>query len=133
MYPVPAAAVIPVGLRCASVWPLLYGYVHPSKNYIPNGEIVLHYAGGRDVVEALIPPFNLCAAYQHYSLKGLPVPLGRIRPEGFGFVLGKTGSHADALEIACDPAQTLESIEFRAVCSEGVLGIAGLTAVTAPE
>jgi hypothetical protein len=128
-YPVPGSALVPVGLRCRNVWPLLYSYVHPSKNYLPNGEIVLHYAGGKTVVESLIPPFNLCAAYQHANLKGIPVPLGRINPEGFGFVYGgpMTYSHADALQVACDPALTLESIEFRAVCSEGILGVAGLT------
>ena len=38
--------------------------------------------------------------------------------------------HADVLEIACDPAVPLESIEVRATCSEGVLGLVGLTALT---
>jgi len=37
--------------------------------------------------------------------------------------------HADALEIPCDPSTPLESIEMRATCSEGVLGLVGLTAL----
>jgi len=38
--------------------------------------------------------------------------------------------HADALEIGCDGTVALESIEVRATCSEGVLGLVGLTALT---
>ncbi len=128
-YPVPGGAVIPVGMRCKSIWPLLYAYVHPMGNYIPNGEIVLHYAGGRKAVTSLIPPFNLDAMYQVFSLEGISVPFGSIRPNTLGFANpALCVSHATALEVSCDPTQILESIEFRAVCSEGVLGIAGLTA-----
>jgi hypothetical protein len=37
------------------------------------------------------------------------------------------------LEIACDSTRELESVEIRATCSEGVIGVAGLTAVTAEK
>jgi hypothetical protein len=36
------------------------------------------------------------------------------------------------LEIACDAGKTLESVEIRATCSEGVIGVAGFT-VIAPQ
>jgi len=35
------------------------------------------------------------------------------------------------LDIRCDPSRVLESVEFRATCSEGILGVAGMTAITA--
>ncbi len=79
-YPLPGGAVIPVGFRCRRVWLLLQSYVHPMKNYIPNGEVVLHYAGGRQTVESLVPPYNLDCYFQHFSQKGLPVALGRFGP-----------------------------------------------------
>jgi hypothetical protein len=39
--------------------------------------------------------------------------------------------HADSLQITCDPRHELRSIELRATCSEGVLGLAGLTVLRA--
>jgi hypothetical protein len=98
------------------------------KNYIPNGEVVLHYAGGRRVIESLVPPFNLDCYFQHFSRKGTPVPLGTLGAGGF-IHTGMSLPHADALEIGCDPSAVLESIELRATCSEGVLGLVGLTAL----
>ena len=40
-YPVPAGVVIPVGVKCERLWLLLQSYVHPMKNYLPNGEVIL--------------------------------------------------------------------------------------------
>ena len=113
-------------MRCQRVWLLLQNYVHPMKNYIPNGEVVLHYAGGRQTVESLVPPFNLDCYFQHFSRKGVPVPLGVLGPSGFVHA-GMLSPHADVLEIPCDASAPLESIELRATCSEGVLGLVGLT------
>ena len=45
-YPLPGGAVIPVGMRCERLWLLLQSCVHPMKNYLPNGEVVLSYASG---------------------------------------------------------------------------------------
>jgi hypothetical protein len=104
------------------------------KNYIPNGEVVLHYAGGREKVESLVPPYNLDCYFQHFSQRGLPVALGRLGPQPGGWtpIYGSLSfAHADALEIPCDAASELESVELRATCSEGMLGLAGMTAVTA--
>lgn len=128
-YPFPGGATIPVGLRCDRVWLLLQAYVHPMKNYIPNGEVVLHYAGGRDEIISLIPPHNLDCYFQHFSLEGTPVPLGRLSwASGWSFVhQGLSEAHADSLNIACDPNSTLNAIELRATCSEGVLGVLGMT------
>jgi hypothetical protein len=133
-YPLPGGAVVPVGFRCRQVWLLLQSYVHPMKNYIPNGEVVLHYAGGREKVESLVPPYNLDCYFQHFSQRGLPVALGRLGPQPGGWtpIYGSLSfAHADALEIPCDAASELESVELRATCSEGMLGLAGMTAVTA--
>ena len=41
-------------------------------------------------------------------------------------------ARTDALEIHCDPSSVLEAVELRATCSEGVLGLAGMTAVSTP-
>jgi hypothetical protein len=128
-YPLPGGASITVGMRCERVWLLLQSYVHPMKNYIPNGEVVFHYADGRQTIESLVPPFNLDCYFQHFSRKGTPVPLGVLGPAGFVHA-GMMLPHADVLEIACDPSAALESIELRATCSEGVLGLVGLTALT---
>jgi hypothetical protein len=134
-YPLPGGAVIPVGFRCGQVWLLLQSYVHPMKNYLPNGEVVLHYAGGRQTVESLVPPYNLDCYFQHFSQKGLPVAFARLGPWPAGWTPihpGLATAHADALEIHCDPSSVLESVELRATCSEGALGLAGMTAVSTP-
>ncbi|MDH7569573.1 MAG: hypothetical protein QHJ73_08315, partial [Armatimonadota bacterium] len=134
-YPLPGGAVIPVGLRCQRLWVLLQSYVHPMKNYIPNGEIVLRYADGTEQVEALIPPFNLDGYFQHFSLRGEAVPMGSLDLLVTGWTpihRGMARPHADALSIDCNPAGVLREIEVRATCSEGVLGLAGLTLLAAP-
>ncbi|MCX7048569.1 MAG: hypothetical protein NTX50_24170, partial [Candidatus Sumerlaeota bacterium] len=133
-YPLPGGASIPVGMRCQRLFLLLQCYVHPMKNYLPNGEVVLVYAGGERVVESLIPPFNLDCYFQHFSRQGAEIPFGRLGafPGGWTPIhRGMATAHADALEIACDPARVLESVELRATCSEGVLGLAGMTAIEA--
>jgi hypothetical protein len=135
-YPLPGGAVVPVGARCERLWLLLQSYVHPMKNYLPNGEVVLRYADGRRAVTPLIPPFNLDCYFQHFSRAGVPAPFGRLGafPAGWTPIhRGMAGAHADALEIACDPRCVLESVELRATCSEAVIGLAGLTALAAPD
>jgi hypothetical protein len=129
-YPFPGGAVIPVGLRCERLWLLLQSYVHPMKNYVVNGEIVLRYEGGRREVVSIIPPFNLDCYFQHFSRQGVPVPYGRLGTAGF-IHPGMLSPHADSLQITCDPHHELRSVELRATCSEGVLGLAGLTVLRA--
>lgn len=124
----PGGVSIPVGMECKRLWLLMQNYVHPMKNYIPNGEIVLKYADGTEVIESLVPPFNLDCYFQHFSRKGTPVPMGRLGPAGF-IHSGMLFAHADALEIACEPGKVLQTLELRATCSEGVLGLVGMTAV----
>jgi hypothetical protein len=133
-YPLPGGAVIPLELRCRRLWLLLECYVHPMKNYLPNGEVVLSYADGSQSIQQLIPPLNLDCYFQHFSLAGIPFPLGRLGPWPSGWTpihQGLAACHADALAIDCDPARVLKSVTLRATCSEGVLGLAGLTAETA--
>jgi hypothetical protein len=133
-YPLPGGATIAIGRKCERLWLLLQSYVHPMKNYLVNGEVVLRYADGKRAVTSLIPPFNLDCYFQHFSREGVPVPMGQVGPFStpFSFVPAKLAfAHADALEIACDASRVLESVELRAVCSEAVVGLAGLTALTA--
>ncbi len=133
-YPLPAGAVVPAGFACERIWLLLQNYVHPMKNYIPNGEVVLRYAAGEPEVVSLIPPFNLDCYFQHFALQGVAVPMGRLGPWAAGWtpIHKETATaHADALEIPCDPSRVLQSVEVRATCSEGVIGLAGMTAVAA--
>jgi len=59
--PLPGGAIIPVGMKCEGLWLLLQSYVHPMKNYIPNGEVVLHYADGSTDLVSLIPRSTLTA------------------------------------------------------------------------
>jgi hypothetical protein len=134
-YPFPAGAVIPVAMRCEKLCLLLQNYVHPLKNYISNGEVVVNYAEGPPAIESLIPPYNLDCYYQAFSRAGVCVPFGRIGriPHAWAFPPGMVQANANALEIACDPARKLESIEIRATCSEGIIGVAGLTAIAAKD
>jgi len=128
--PFPGGATVPVDASAEAVWLLLLSYVHPMRNYVPNGEIVLHYAEGEPEVTSLVPPFNVDAYFQHFSLEGIPVPLGRL--EGGGFVHpGLSVPHGDALRVPCDPARRLARVELRATCSEAVLGLMGMTLVRA--
>jgi hypothetical protein len=124
-YPWPAGVTIPIGRRCRRLWLLSQNYVHPSKCYVPNGEVVLHYAEGKPATTLLIPPYNLDCFYQHFSRQGVAVPLGKFDMEKVPNTA--TLCHADALEIAADPVRMLKAIELRATCSEGILGLAGLT------
>ena len=116
-----------MGLKCERLWLLLQAYVHPMRNYVPNGEVVLHYADGTTSVTQLIPPFNLDAYFQHFSRQGVAMPLGSARSSGFVDIVG---AHADALQIVCDPGRVLERMELRATCSEGAIGLAGMTVLT---
>jgi hypothetical protein len=125
-YPFAAGAAVPVGLKCERLWLLLQAYVHPMKNYVPNGEVILHYADGTVMVTQLIPPFNLDAFFQHFSRQGVPVLLGAARSSGFVDIVS---AHADALQVLCDPGKVLEKVELRATCSEGAIGLAGMTVV----
>ncbi len=128
-YPVPAGIQIPVGIRCSQLWLLLQNYVHVLKNYVVNGEVLLHYADGSQLVEPLVPPYNLDCYFQHFSRKGFVVPFGGVSlGGGWSFIYtGNLLAHADALPIVCDPGKVLESVEIRATCSEGVIGLAGMT------
>jgi len=127
-YPWPAAATIPIGLRCERLWLLLQSYVHPMKNYVVNGEVILRYAGGRHQVVQLIPPYNLDCYFQHFSRQGVPLVMGKLGPSSF-VDAARSFPHADSLQIACDPSRVLESVELRATCTEGVIGLAGMTAL----
>ncbi len=129
-YARPGGAVIRVGRRCDRLWLLLCSYVHPMKNYVPNGEVVLRYDSGAETVVSLVPPFNLDCYFQHFSREGLAVPFGRLPapPGGFSFVPPELSqAHADALPVTVDFHRALREVELRATCSEGVLGLAGLT------
>jgi hypothetical protein len=128
--PLPAAATVPVGRRLDRLWLLLQSYVHPMKNYVVNGEVVLHYADGTSAVTALVPPYSLDIYFQHFAREGTPVSFGRLGSQG-GFwtplPTGPAGTHADALEVLVEPSRELVSIELRATCSEGVIGLAAMT------
>jgi hypothetical protein len=129
-YPLPAGVRIPIGIPCRRLWLLLAAYVHPMKNYLTNGEIVLVYADGSREVTPLVPPHNLDAYFQHFSRQGVAVPYGELAPLGGGwsFVPGQIAqAHADAIELPCRPEAAIEAIEVRATCSEGILAVAGLT------
>jgi len=134
-YPLPCAATIEIGMKCDAVWPLLQCYAHAMKNYIPNGEIWLHYETGDPTIEQLIPPYNMDTYFQHYSLKGVPVMLGHQRdadPWGYGFDNRDLFfMHADAIKIDADPQRALKSVEIKAVCTESIIAIAGLTVIEA--
>jgi len=136
-FPFPCSVTIPIGIKCEQVWPLLQCYSHAMKNYIPNGEIILRYEDGHEELEQLIPPYNMDTYFQHYSLKGVPILMGHLvfdDPWGGGFdnrdVLV---AHGDALLIDADPERVLYEIEVRAVCTESVIALAGLTVVEAGE
>jgi hypothetical protein len=131
-YPLPGGATIAVGQKCERLWLLLQNYVHPMRNYLPNGEVVLRYADGGHAVTSLIPPFNLDCYFQHFSLEGVPVPFGQLGPWPPNWTAihrGMASPNANALAIDCDPSRVLESVELRATCSEAVIGLAGMTAL----
>lgn len=133
-YPLPAGITIPVGRHVEKFCFLLQCYVRSTKNYITNGEIVVHYAGGERFVESLVPPYNLDCYYQHFSLRGRPVLFGTLsRQPKLGGPEGTEMGHADVLEVVCDPMRVVESIEIRATCSEGIIGLLGMTAITTPR
>jgi hypothetical protein len=129
--PWPSAATVPVGFPCRRVWVFWQNYVHPIKNYISNGELVLRYADGTQSVVSLVPPYNLDCYFQHFARQGEAVPFGQVSGGPF-YYNEKTFAHADVLEVPCQPARSLASLEIRATCSEGALGVLGLTAEAAP-
>ena len=72
---------------------LRIGFVDPSLPGAParQNAAALSFAGTRGHVVrlrpssegALVPPFNLDCYFQHFSRKGVPVPLGVLGPAGF--------------------------------------------------
>ena len=134
-YPLPAAASISVGIRSERAWLLMQNYIHPMRSYVPNGEIILNYADDTRSIVSLVPPYNLDCYFQQFALDGMDVPLGSVvEPMVFWMAAADrpTRARAQLLQIACDPAKILKSIEVRATCSEGVLGLTGLTLLRAP-
>jgi hypothetical protein len=131
--PLPAVAHIPINKKIKSVRLLMQNYVSPIKNYIPNGEVVLHYADGTSEITQLIPPYNLDCYFQAFSREGESIPLGGLEePEGWSPCYKDMDSaQAQMLPIACDPSRTLKEIEIRATVSEGVLGITAITLIPA--
>jgi hypothetical protein len=129
-YPLPGSTEIQLNLKCDRLWFLLQNYVHPTKNYIPNGEIILRYSDGKQDTVSLIPPFNLDCYYQHFSREGFIVPLGTLAEPDWPLCDKKMLiAHGDALSVAVDSSRVLKSVELRATCSEGVIGLVGLTAI----
>jgi hypothetical protein len=61
------------------------------------------------------------------------VPFGHIARIGFAWAFpeGMVKANANALEIRCDPKRVLAAVELRATCSEGIIGLAGMTALEA--
>jgi len=133
-YPYPAAARISVGRKLERFWLLTQNYVSPIKNYIPNGEIVLHYSEGEPGVVSLVPPYNMDCYFQRFSREGTSVPLGTLVWPGGWMPCERSQceAQANALAVECDPLRTLEGIEIRATVSEGVVGIAALTLLPVP-
>ena len=132
-YPLPAGAKIEIGRKLDRLWLLLQNYVSPIKNYIPNGEIVLHYVEGEPELISLVPPYNLDCYFQEFSRQGVSVPLGELQWRHGWSPVNKhmSEAQANALTVLCDPTQTLKEIEIRATCSEGVIGVAALTLLPA--
>lgn len=132
-FPYPTTATITIGRQCSQVWPLLQCWLSAMKTYIPNGEIWLHYETGDPQLVQLIPPYNVDTYYQHYSLRGAPVRTGRLvydDPWSVGFDQYEiVCPHADALRIDADPTRVLKEIELRAVCTESIIALAGLTII----
>ena len=134
-YPLPAGATIPVGMHCERAWLLMQNYVHPMRCYVPNGEIVLDYADGTRTIISLVPPYNLDCYFQQFALEGMDVPLGTITKPISGFLMtvgNRTRARAQLLQVPCNPAKALKTIKIRATCSEGVIGVTGLTLLRTP-
>ncbi len=128
-YPLPAVARIPLGKKVERMWLLMQNYVSPIKNYIPNGEIVLHYASGQPDIVSLVPPYNLDCYFQAFSRDGVSVELGElVWAKGWSPChRSQCKAQANALKVACDPSRVLKTVEIRATVSEGVLGINAIT------
>jgi hypothetical protein len=115
---------------------MLVNYVHPIKNYVTNGEVITRYKDGTETVTSLVPPYNIDTFFQQFAIESSPVRVGKL-------ILGNSWTfvhmlsperrakinfaHGNAVKIDCDPAKEVDSIELRAVCSEAVIGLMGLT------
>ena len=132
--PLPAVARIQIGRKLEGMRLLMQNYVSPIKNYVPNGEIVLHYETGAPETIALVPPYNLDCYFQAFARKGASLPLGRLEWGTGWSTCTKEFCKAQALELPldCDPNRTLDHLEIRATVSEGVLGLTALTLLPSP-
>jgi hypothetical protein len=129
-YSLPGSVTIPVNRKIKSFRVLLQSYVSPLKNYIPNGEIIMHYTDKTTTSVQLIPPYNLDIYYQPFAREGASVTLGAKKKHSGGWDPCKTKyNKPNALElpVKCNPSKTLENIEIRGTCSEGVIGITAIT------
>jgi len=128
-YPLSGSVTIPINKKLKKFWILMQNYVSPIKNYIPNGEITLHYTDNTTKVIQLIPPFNLDTYYQSFARSGASLKLGElILPKGWTPSTSEfTAPNALELPIECDSLKELKSIDVSGTVSEGVIGITAIT------
>ena len=135
--PLPSIAKIPINKKLDKLWLLMQNYVSPIKNYIPNGEVILHYLEGAPETTSLIPPYNIDCYFQEFSREGSSIDLGELiwhSKHGHSPVKRETAkAHASTLSISCDPTRTLKTIEIRATVSEGVIGLNAITLLPAEQ
>lgn len=133
----PAAVTFPVGERLVKAYLLLAAKIVPMKNYLPNAALILRYADGSEDRQELVPPFSLDCYYQHFNPRGAPVPLGTVPPGVLlphYFVTEHYLLHADVVDIcASRPDLPVRELEVRALCSECLLLVFGVTLLRAAE
>ena len=115
--------------KCERLWLLLQSYVHPMKNYIPNGEVVLHYAGRHDRRSNRWCRRSISTATSSTSA-------ARARRCRWGASARPGFVHRRHAVRPCRragdrvrPGREAGDVELRATCSEGVLGLVGMTAL----
>lgn len=138
----PAAVTVPVGRQADAAWLLLCGSTNPMECGIANAVVTFRYADGTTDALELIPPENFwshapytCApnsegqnAINDYDYKREGFCLPAVPPERLQ--LGPN-CRAVVLPYRLQSGKTLESVSLEALSQEVVIGLAGLTLVSA--
>ena len=122
---------IRVGRRLHKFYLLSLNMNLPQKCYVPAVEVVVRYENGNAQTTFLVPPLNFDSSYQDFGINtmAMPLPIASKRsetwPVPFGYDLREL--HLTMTDVLCDPARTVESVELRAIATETLFGLAGLT------
>jgi len=80
---------------------LMANFTSNMQSYVPNGEVIVHFAGGGQHVTKLVNPHNFDMMFQHFS-DNYPQWIGGEKDRYYGLPGYGRGIHADVMDIVTE-------------------------------